>query len=148
MDGSTDASVSEKELIYVLFLNNRSPKIKYLSVEDIKTADTIGLQDSIEQAFKRIGISSLIDHLVGLNCDWASLNMGDYHGLATRIKELAPWLESMHCFNHRMELAFKDAFEKIPAFQKIEKFLLQLYYLYEKSPKQLRPLHELSSIYQ
>ena len=87
-DGSTDTSVPEKE--YVLFLNNQPPKIKYHSVGNVTTADGIGLQDSIEQAFKRIGISSLIDRFVGLNCDGASVNMGEYRDLATCIKQLDP----------------------------------------------------------
>ena len=28
------------------------------------------------------------------------------------VKDSAPWLELVHCFNHRVELALKDAFEK------------------------------------
>ena len=36
-----------------------------------------------------------------------------------------------------MEQAFKDAFEKIPPFQKIENFLLQLHYLYVPLSKKL-----------
>ena len=51
--------------------------------------------------------------------------MGQYKCLATRFKELAPWLEIVHC------LAFEDAFDKIPpVFQKINNFLLQLHYMY------------------
>ena len=44
--------------------------------EDIKTADSIGLQATDEQAFKRIGISLLSDKLVGLNINDPSMNMG------------------------------------------------------------------------
>ena len=58
---------------------------------------------------------------------------------------------SRSCYSHKRigPLVRKRAlFEKIPAFQKIENFLLQLYYLCEKSPVRLRVLHELSSAYQ
>ena len=58
------------------------------------------------------------DKLVGLNIDVASVNMGHYKGLATGFREMLPWLEAVHWFNHRLELVFKDAFEKVPAFQK------------------------------
>ena len=51
--------------------------------------------------------------------------MGEYRGLATCIKQQDTWLENVYCFNHRMKQAFKDAYEKIPPFQKIENFLLQ-----------------------
>ena len=44
--------------------------------EDIKTTDSIGLQATDEQAFKRIGISLLSDKLVGLNINDPSVNMG------------------------------------------------------------------------
>ena len=49
---------------------------------------------------------------------------------------------------HRLELAFKDAFKKVPAFQKIKNFLLQLCYMYQKSPKRLQGLKELSIAYE
>ena len=147
-DGSTDTSVTEKELVYILYLCNGTPTVKYFSIEDVKTANAIGLQAAIEQSFKRIGITALTDRIVGLNCDGASVNMGQFTGLGARFKELAPWLEIIHCFNHRMELAFKDAFDKSPVFQKIDNFLLQLYYMYQKSPKRLRGLHEMSVAYQ
>ena len=147
-DGSTDTSITEKELVYVLYLNDGTPTIKYLSIEDAKTADSIGLQAAIEQAFNITGISSLSDKLVGLYVDGASVNMGRYKGLATQFREMVPWLDEFHCFNHRLELAFKDAFEKVPAFQKIHNFLLQLYYMYEKSPKRLQGLKELSVAYE
>ena len=35
-DGSSDTSVSEKKLVYVLFLKDRFPKIKFVSIENIK----------------------------------------------------------------------------------------------------------------
>ena len=49
----------------------KTPIVQYLSRENIKTADAVGLQVSIEQAFKRIG-TSIAGLLVGLNCDRSS----------------------------------------------------------------------------
>ena len=57
---------------------------------------------------------------------------------------MVPWLEAVHCFNHRLALAFRDAFEKVLAFQKIDNFLLQLYYMYEKCLERLPSLKVLS----
>ena len=85
---------------------------------------------------------------MGLNVDGASVNMEHYKGLATQFREVVPWLEAVHCFNHRLELAIKDAFEKVPAFQKVDNFLLQLYFIYEKNPKRLQGLKELSMAYE
>ena len=142
-DGSTDSSVNEKELVYILFLDEGTLTVKYLSIESVKSADAVGIHDSIIEAFNRFGITSFEEKLVGLNVDGASVNTGKHKGLGARIKEIAPWLDVVHCFNHRLELSIKDALEKIPNFQTINEFLLKLYYLYQKSPKRLRCLHEL-----
>ena len=48
----------------------------------------------------------------------------------------------IHCFNHRVELAAKDAFQN-SFFEDINKMLVFLYYLYQKSSKQLQVLKEL-----
>ena len=48
MDGSTDSSVIEQELIYVLFLNNGTPQVKFFSIESIKSVDTEGLLSSLK----------------------------------------------------------------------------------------------------
>ena len=53
---------------------------------------------------------------------------------------MAPWLLTVHCFNHRLELGVKDAFTGIKAFEDIDEMLLKLYYFYQKSPKRLRDL--------
>ena len=47
-----------------------------------------------------------------------------------------------------MGLAFKDVFDEISVFQKIDNFLLQLSSMYENSPKWLRGLQELLDAYQ
>ena len=53
----------------------------------------------------------------------------------------------IHCFNHRFELAIKDAF-KATFFEDIHTLLNKLYYIYRKSPKQIRELREFSEVYE
>ena len=52
----------------------------------------------------------------------------------------------VHCFNHRLELPLKDAFDK-SLFGKIDTMLTKLYYSYQKSPKGYHELKELSEAY-
>ena len=55
MDGSTDSSFTEQELIYVLFLDSKgTPSVKFLSIENVKYAHASGLKGSIVQAFERL----------------------------------------------------------------------------------------------
>ena len=42
----------------------------------------------------------------------------------------------IHCFNHPVELALKDAFRTI-AFEEVDSILCKLYYLYQNNPKDL-----------
>ena len=76
------------------------------------------------------------------------MNTGIHSGLGTRIcDELSPWLTLIHCFNHGLELAIKDAF-KGTFFSEIDTMLLKLYHLYKKSPKRLRELKEFGEIFE
>ena len=71
-----------------------------------------------------------------------------HSGLGTKISnDFAPWLTLIHCFNHRLELSIKDAFNGT-FFDEIDTMLLKLYYLYKKSPKRLRELNEFGEIFE
>ena len=87
----------------------------------------------------------MINRLVGINLNGASVNMGRKHGAATLLKELLSWLEVVHCFNHKLKLALKDAFQDIKSFQMIDEMLMKTYYLYQKLPKMLRELKAFSN---
>ena len=54
----------------------------------------------------------------------------------------------VHCFNHRLELAIKDAFNESAFYSNIDEMLAKLYCLYQKSPKRLTELKELSEIFE
>jgi hypothetical protein len=69
-------STTEQELVYVLFLEDGTPVIKFMGVESPAQADAEGLQTAIETSCSRLGISRFPDCLVGLNVDGASVNMG------------------------------------------------------------------------
>lgn len=147
-DGSTDSSVTEQELVYALFLEDGFPRVKFLSIESVASADAAGILESIKESFTRLGITPFTDRIVGLNVDGASVNTGKFTGLGARIKVNAPWLQVIHCFNHRLELAIKDAFEGVAAYASINEFITKLYYLYQQSPKRLRCLRELAQAHE
>ena len=147
-DGSSDTTVSEKELVYALYLEDGKPKIGFVGIENVNNANTEGILECIKESFHRLGITNLSKKLVGLNVDGASVNTGQHTGLGTRIKSLTPWLQVIHCFNHRLELALKDAFSQFPAFSSVDSFITKLYYLYQMSPKRLRCLHKLADAQQ
>ena len=55
------------------------------------------------------------------------------------LQDAAPWIEVFWFLAHRLELALKDALKGM-LFKSVDEMLLQVYYLYEKSPKKSREL--------
>ena len=145
-DGSTDSNITEEEVVFALFLKESKPTFKYLSTDPVKIADAPRIVQSIEDAFERIGNKYFTDKFVGINVDGAGVNLGKHRGVRKLVQEKATWLQVIHCFNHRVELALKNAF-KITAFEDINTMLCKLYYLYQKSAKCLSELRSLSETY-
>ena len=146
-DGSTDSAVIEEEVLYLLFLNEAKSEIKFFSIETPSHTTAEGLKEAISSAFKRTGMTEFYTKLAGFNVDDASVNTGIHKGLAQLLRESSPCLNVIHCFNHRFELAIKDAF-KATFFEDIDTLLNKFYYLYRKSPKRLRELREFSKVYE
>ena len=132
-DGSNDKVIVKKEVTYILFLHHGVPKLRYLSFENVKFAVIEGILQSLNS-------------IVGLNGDGASANIGRKNGLGLLIKQNVPWLELAHCFNHRLELALKDAFDN-SSFGKNDTMLTKPYSLYQKIPKIYGQLKQLSEAY-
>ena len=146
-DGSTDSSITEKEVVYVLYFNPHSKsdevevKLSFLYLKDVKKADAPGIKTAIEDSFHSLGIlpSELYSKLIGFGADGASVNSGNKNGVKALLEEKAPWLIYTWCVAHKLELALKDALSET-IFQKVDNMLLRLYYLYHKSPKKLQEL--------
>ena len=77
--------------------------------------------------------------------DGAAVNLGVTRGLAAQLQEDMPWLVAIHCLNHRLELGVKDALAKT-YIDEISAMLVNLYYVYENSPKRLRELKSIGEI--
>ena len=52
-DRSTDSRITEQKVIYVLYLKDGVPTVRYLSIETTNVANAPGIVASIEDAFKR-----------------------------------------------------------------------------------------------
>ena len=152
-DGSTDASITEKEAIFTIHFDP-SPigedcvKIctSYLDLAGLKNANSRGVIEAINDSFKSIGIDTYVDKLVGFGSDGASANCGKKEGVKTLLQESNEWLVFGWCVAHRLELSLKDRL-KATSFTDVDDMILHLYYLYKKSPKKLRQLKELVSLY-
>ena len=80
--------------------------------------------------------------LVGFGADDASVNPGIKESVRPLLLEKCPWLFSCWCFAHRLELAVADAF-KDTQFEEIEEILVNLFYLYKRSPERFTELKDI-----
>ncbi|CAG2240803.1 unnamed protein product [Mytilus edulis] len=143
IDGATDSSVTENELIYLRFVENGRPVNHYFSIEDVEKADAQGILKEIEGAFTRNGIPNWKDKLIGFGSDGASVNLGCRGGIATLIKRDVPHLVITHCIAHRLELAANSAIKNHKHMIEIQDLLQYLYKHYQYSPKALRELRQI-----
>ena len=77
-DGSTDSSITEQEIIDVLYLKDEVPTVRYLSIETLNVVNAPGIVASIEDAFKRVSCKDFMGKLVGINVDGANVNLGRF----------------------------------------------------------------------
>ena len=156
-DGSTDCAVREQECMFALYFDpipmEEDMKYKvmirlgFLGLKHL-TSDkgggkAIGVLRAITDSFESLGITDIRSKLVGFGADGASVNMGSREGvIAILRKEFPwkfPWIIFNWCLSHRLELAVKEALNGT-MFDVIDEMLLNIYYLYEKSPKKLSEL--------
>ena len=148
MDGSTDSGNIEEELFMVVFFdplaNDGCVHVRnmYFCVRQPKNANASGLYECFNRALCYIGVDEESKtKLVGFGCDGAAVNMGT-RGLRGLLQDDRPWIFTVWCLAHRLELALKDAL-KGTLFSTIDEILLRVYYIYSKSPKKCRALEEI-----
>ena len=108
-----------------------------MGIQPVEKADA----ENIEQAMvnimeKEAGLerSEWLDKTVAFASDGAAVMTGRKTGVVTRLKAGRPEIIGVHCFPHRLELAFKDAIKDVSLHKKVEGFLLSLYLFYHNSP--------------
>ena len=143
-DGSTDKSITEQEVLFVVFTDPETclPTMKFFHVvAPSDSQDAPGLKQAITDTFKKHFLESALKKIVFLSSDGASVNCGKNSGLIRLFQEDYPWMCFVWCFSHRLELALKDALKDF--MEPVDTTLRHLYYLYTKSSKKHRELKNL-----
>ena len=133
---------SDKEMVLVRIERNGLPCYLVASLIEMSEWGGTGaeaLKDGIDAVFNNTGpfkmeADDYTAKLVGCTADGASVNFGQYSGLLTRLDEGRGWLIKIHCANHRIELAIKDAF-KDSIFTEVDNTYITLYNLLKNSGK-------------
>ena len=129
---------SEKELILTRVERGGLPcyfVTSLVEMADHGGTDADSIKKGIDYAFKtEMGLPEHVyeKHVVSATSDGASVNTGIYKGVLTQLKEERPWLTTIHCVNHRIELALKDA-TNVPFLKNAELLYLTIYNLLKRS---------------
>lgn len=135
-DGATDSSVTENEIVYVRVCKQGTVSVKFMGCMSAEKVDAEGILNALERAVQFTGLKwvELLNTLVALGSDGASVMMGVRKGVAALLKERNPCIIGIHCFGHRLELAYKESLKKVPLGEKVVTLLMGLYYFYHNSP--------------
>ncbi|KAJ8014476.1 hypothetical protein DPEC_G00040630 [Dallia pectoralis] len=113
IDGATDGGTIENEAVYIRFMAGEGP----------------------------CGIDDWKERLVGFGSDGAAVNVGCRNGEAAQLLREIPYLVSIHCVAHRLELGVTKAIKENANMVQLQNTLKNLYDQYHYSPKALRELH-------
>ena len=134
IDGATDSSVKEQELVYA---SGGRIKTTFIGIENVERGDAVHIYDALIYGFQdnvNISETDLFKKIVAFASDGASVMTGHKSGLVTKLRDKQPHLIGIHCVNHKLELAYKDVFRCYDKLKVIDQLLLDLYYFYERSP--------------
>ena len=143
-DGTTDATITEQEVIYLLYLDpdNFVPRLSFFTVSELHQGqDAAMLKSAIVNAFTENNMEDALTKIVFFGSDGTWTNSGLKSGLITRLKEDFEWILFVWCLSHRLELAMKDSLKTFMS--PVDDSLRHLYYMYKNSSKKLSQLKTL-----
>ena len=146
-DGSTDKNVTEQEVIYVIFVDpdTKLPVLKFFTVVVPESQDSVGIKQTITDCFQEHGLSDILERIVFIGSDGASVNSGKDSRLVQQFQEEFPYLVFIWCFSHRLERSLEDALKY--DMEPINTSLMHLFYMYGKSLKKTCKLKKLLKSY-
>ncbi|KAL5007366.1 hypothetical protein ScPMuIL_003785 [Solemya velum] len=134
MDGSTDISGDEQETIFVRYCLEGNVTERFLWIGSPASTSSVDLKNFVLETFDKNRIDK--GKLVAMGSDGASNMVGVRAGLSTLLrKDINEELVNVHCFAHRLELAFRDVVKKNKLYDKLMTLLIGLHYFYTKQYK-------------
>ena len=105
--------------------------------------DATKIFDAMIAAFQKHNLSSLLQKIIFLPSDGASVNSGHNSGLILCFHKDREWVTFIWYFSNHLELALKDGFKMYTS--PVDEPLIHLFYLYKNSSKKHK---ELKNLYQ
>lgn len=111
-------------------------QVFFVNAAQVEKSDAASIVGAMKRSIEKVGMpwEEFTTKMVGMGSDGASVMLGCKNGVAAHLKRIQPALVAVHCYAHKLELAFKDAIKKVSIDAKVSTCLLQgLYYFYHNS---------------
>ncbi|KAJ8365052.1 hypothetical protein SKAU_G00138830 [Synaphobranchus kaupii] len=146
IDGDTDVSVKECEIVYVRILVDGQPTNILVGHVEVEHASADGIYAATKSAFAGLGEScqDWLQKTVAMGADGAAVNLGRKGGVAAKLQEEAgKHIIPFHCMPHRLELALLFAQKDSPCIGNVYNLLHLVWKTYHFSCKSRRELKSL-----
>ena len=137
VDGSSDVSVVENEIPYVHTRRNGNSKVMFKHSAQLLRGQTMNIMSAVQQSIEsrlKLKWEEFTQKSIAMGSDGASDMLGSKNGVVTLFQKYSPWLVAVHCYGHKIELAFKNVIRKVPLLERLQVLLYGLYYFYHRSP--------------
>ena len=145
IDESTDLSVRKNLVLYVNVLERGVVGTYFAKLIELKQCDAQAIFNSIVEYLENSSID--IQRVSGLGSDGASVMVGQHTGVGARLKQLNPFMLSMHCVAHRLALASENAASSVSYCDEHHSVLKGLYNYFHTSPNHYSVLKEMIEIF-
>ena len=146
---TTDKTNSGRELVMVRVLVDYYPKIKFLTLVEPPNTKAAGIFQAIASAFRDFGFTNMeyTKMMIGFGSDGANVMLGERQGVIKLLREegQAPWVLSVWCLAHRLQLAVKDCFKDTYSDQ-VTEVLNLVYYFYKGLAKRNREVEKIAEL--
>ncbi|XP_042731295.1 LOW QUALITY PROTEIN: sperm flagellar protein 2 [Lagopus leucura] len=149
-DEFTDSIFKSVVVVYVRFANEGKVHCQIVGVQPVQNNDASTIKSAIEETFQinlQLSLASqdCSRKLVGFGSNGTGVMTGQNDGVANLVREIQPCVQSVHCFAHRLRLAYKGALENIQLYSILTSGLRNMYYFYHNSTlnkKNLKAIYE------
>lgn len=148
LDGSTDISGEEQNIVYVRYLKGSDVEESFLSLVPLESASSDGYLNALQKQLQSLNLSELLTggKLIGIGTDGASSMIGEQNGLIAKLSQFEGLsrLIGIHCIAHRLNLSVLSSVKEVKYLDQIDSAIVSLCKFYRKSPKRMRELHNVS----
>ncbi|MEW8548619.1 MAG: DUF4371 domain-containing protein, partial [Candidatus Thiodiazotropha sp.] len=146
VDEVCDRTTEKHLAICVRYVSSEGElKTSFLSDTAVPEATAENLTNKIVSELDRHELN--VQKMTGFTSDGAAVFLGKKNGVGKRLKDINPHMVTTHCKDHRLALACRDSYAKVPGMRKLDETLEHLHRYYKYSAKKTASLKEVQTAF-